>query len=152
MEQTIQALGGLMQKAIPTVIILVILVWYFRAMLFGPLQRILRERAALTEGARKAAEKSLALAEDKQREYEQKFAEARAGVYKLQEETRRKWLDDHAGQVADARKRNEESVRAAKERIAGEANAARSNLTDSSAALAQEIVSSVLERRSGSAS
>jgi F-type H+-transporting ATPase subunit b len=151
MEQTIQALGGLLQKAIPTIILLIIVFWYFRAMLFEPLRKILQQRAELTDGARRAAEKSLALAEQKQAEYEKQFAEARAGVYKLQEETRRKWLDQHAAQVADARKRSEEAVRVAKERIAAEANAARAGLTDTSAALAAEIVSVILERKIGTA-
>ena len=33
-----------MPKAVPTILILILLFWYFRAMLFGPLGRIL-ERA-----------------------------------------------------------------------------------------------------------
>lgn len=141
-----------MQKAIPTIILLILVFWYFRSMLFGPLRQILKQRADLTEGARRAAEKSLALAEEKQREYEQKFADARAGVYKLQEETRRKWLEEQAAQVAEVRKRSEAAMNAAKERIASEASAARANLTETSAGLASEIVSTILERKAGSAS
>ncbi|HTS76592.1 MAG TPA: ATP synthase F0 subunit B [Bryobacteraceae bacterium] len=151
MEQTIQALGGLMQKAIPTIILLIIVFWYFRAMLFAPLARVLKQREELTEGARKAAEKSLALAEDKQKEYEQKFDDARAGVYRLQEETRRKWLEEHAAHVAEARARSEQIVREATERISAEADQARAGLTGLSAELAGEIVSAILERRAGSA-
>jgi F-type H+-transporting ATPase subunit b len=149
MEQTLQALGGLMQKAVPTIIILILLFWYFRAMLFNPLGRILKEREELTEGARRAAEKSLKLAEAKQQEFEQKFAEARAEVYKFQEDTRRKWLEEQAAQVADSKQRSEAAVRKAKEEIAAEAATARGNLTDSSAGLAQEIVAMILDRRVG---
>lgn len=140
-----------MQKAIPTIIILILVFWYFRAMLFAPLARILKQRDELTAGARRAAEKSLALAEEKQREYERKFADARGDVYKLQEETRRKWLEEQTAQIADARKRSEETVRGAKETIAAEAASARGNLTEVSAGLAQEIVAAILERRAGSA-
>jgi F-type H+-transporting ATPase subunit b len=136
-----------MPKAIPTILILILLFWYFRAMLFNPLGRILKEREELTEGARRAAEKSLKLAEEKQAEFERKFAEARAEVYKLQEETRRTWLEQQAGQVAETRKRSEGAVRQAKEQIAAEAATARANLTDSSAGLAQEIVAMILDRR-----
>jgi F-type H+-transporting ATPase subunit b len=138
MEQTIQALGGLIQKAVPTVLILILLFWYFRAMLFKPLGRILKQREELTQGARLAAEKSLKLAESKQQEYERKFAEARAEVYKVQEETRRKWLEEHSVRVAEARKRSEGAVLQA---------TARQNLTETSAGLAQEIVAMILERR-----
>lgn len=151
MEQTFQALGGLLQKAIPTIILLILVFWYFRSMLFEPLRRILKQREELTLGARKTAEKSLAFAEEKEREYEQKFAEARAGVYKLQEETRRKWIEEQAAQVAEARKRNEAAIQAAKDQIGVEAAAARTNLTETVAGLAGEIVSTILERKAGSA-
>jgi F-type H+-transporting ATPase subunit b len=140
-----------MQKAVPTVLILILLFWYFRAMLFNPLGRILKEREELTEGARRAAEKSLKLAEAKQEEFERRFAEARAEVYKFQEETRRKWLEEQASQVADSKQRSEAVVRKAKEEIAAEAAAARGSLTESSAGLAQEIVSMILDRRVGGA-
>lgn len=136
-----------MPKAIPTILILIFLFWYFRAMLFTPLGRILKQREELTEGARRAAEKSLKLAEDKQAEFERKFAEARAEVYKLQEETRRTWIEEQTAQVAEARKRSEAAVRQAKEQISAEAATARANLTDSSAGLAQEIVAMILDRR-----
>jgi F-type H+-transporting ATPase subunit b len=151
MEQTIQALGGLMQNAVPTIIILILLFWYFRAMLFNPLGRILKEREELTEGARRAAEKSLKLAEAKQEEFEQKFAVARAEVYKFQEDTRRKWLEEQAGQIAEVKTRSEAAVRKAKDEIAAEAVQARGNLTESSAGLAQEIVAMILDRRVGGA-
>ncbi len=139
-----------MQNAVPTIIILILLFWYFRAMLFTPLGRILKERQELTEGARQAAEKSLKLAEAKQQEFEQKFAAARAEVYKFQEDTRRKWLEDQASQVAEVKKSSEAAVQKAKDEIAAEATAARGNLTEASAGLAQEIVSMILDRRAGS--
>jgi F-type H+-transporting ATPase subunit b len=140
-----------MLKAIPTIIILILLFWYFRAMLFQPLGRVLKQREELTEGARRAAEKSLKLAESKQQEYEKKFAEARADVYKFQEETRKKWLDEHAAHIADAKAKSEATVREAKDQIAKEAAAARVNLTEASASLAAEIADTILNRRAGGA-
>jgi F-type H+-transporting ATPase subunit b len=151
MEQILHALAGLLLKAIPTVCLLIILNLYLRVMLFGPLQKVLTQREELTEGARRAAEKSLANAERKQQEYEEKFREARAEVYRAQEETRRVWLEDQAVQIAEARKRSEELVRGAKEQIAAEAEIARRTLAESSAALADEIATTVLARAAGSA-
>src|SRR6266853_3081993 len=98
MEQTIQALGGILLKAIPTIVILIILHFYFKAMLFGPLDKVLKQRDQLTSGARQAAEDTLAATERKAQEYEVKFREARAEVYKHQEETRQQWLKDQAVQ------------------------------------------------------
>ena len=71
-----------MLKAIPTVCLLLILHFYLKAVLFKPLQKILNQRDELTEGARKAAQQSLDGAEKKQQEYEAKFRDARAEVYR----------------------------------------------------------------------
>ncbi|HVN27174.1 MAG TPA: ATP synthase F0 subunit B [Candidatus Binataceae bacterium] len=140
-----------MLKAIPTILLFILVYWYLKAMLFRPLEKVLAERDALTEGAKRTAEASFAAAERKQKEYEAKFAEARAEVYKIQEETRRKWLEDQAAQLAETRKRMEESVHAAKAQIQAEAATARQGLEASSAQLAEEIASAILARRSSAA-
>jgi F-type H+-transporting ATPase subunit b len=149
MEQTLQALSGLLLKAIPTICLFVLLYFYIKSVLFGPLEKILKQRDELTVGARKAAEASLALAERKEKEYEAKFAEARAEVYKLQEDTRRQWLDDQAAQLAEAHARSGELVKKAKDEIARDSAAARDNLFATSAQLADEITNAVLSRKAG---
>src|ERR1700681_2692339 len=147
MEQILHALAGLLLKAIPTVCLLIILNLYLRVMLFGPLQKVLTQREELTEGARRAAEKSLANADRKQQEYEAKFREARAEVYRAQEETRKQWLEDQSGQGAQARERSESAIRAAREQIAAEAAAARQTLGESSGVLADQIANAILARK-----
>ena len=148
MEQTLQALAGILQKAALTVGLLLLLHFYLKVMLFGPLEKVLKERDHLTTGARKAAEQSLAAADKKTQEYEAKLREAHAAVYKEQEEIRRGWLEDQVSQVAQARERNAAAVRKAREEIAAEAVAARRSLTESSAVLADEIATAVLAGRS----
>ncbi len=147
MEQILNALGGLALKAIPTVFIFILLYFYLKAMLFAPLERVLRERDTLTAGAKKAAESAFAAAERKQKEYEQKFAEAQAEVYRVQEETRRQWLEAQSAQIAEARRQMEQAVHAAKEQIATDAAIARNGLAESSAQLADEIAAMLLARR-----
>jgi F-type H+-transporting ATPase subunit b len=149
MEQTIQALGGILLNAIPTVVLLLVLHFYFKAMLFGPLERVLKQRRELTEGTRKSAEESLAAAERKAQEYEAKLRDARALVYKDQEETRRQWLEAQAAAVAQARGGTEAAVKAAKIELAKEAAAARQKLLDTAGALADQIATTVLARRVG---
>src|ERR1700689_2603517 len=114
MEQTLQALGGILIKAIPTALFLLFLHFFFRIMLFGPLRKVLKQREELTAGARRAAEASLAAAHRKATEYETQLRDARAVVYKEQEETRRGWLADQAAQVAAARSSAEDTVAKAK--------------------------------------
>jgi F-type H+-transporting ATPase subunit b len=147
MQQTLQALGGILIKAIPTAIFLVFLHFFFRSMLFGPLRKVLKQREELTAGARRAAEASLAAADRKTEEYETKLREARAEVYREQEETRRRWLADQADQVAQARSSTEAAVAQAKFEIASEAAGARQNLFETSAPLADQIATAVLGRR-----
>jgi F-type H+-transporting ATPase subunit b len=147
MEQTLQALGGILQKTIPTVIALLFLHFFFRAVLFGPLRKVLKQREELTAGARKAAEASLAAADRKAEDYETRLREARAEVYREQEETRRGWLAEQTEQIAAARASAEATVKQAKFEIASEAAAARRNLFETSSAMADQISTTVLARR-----
>lgn len=146
MEQTLQDLAGILIKAIPTVVLLLILHTFLKAVLFGPTEKMLAERESLTKGARKAAEDSLELAERKTAEYEAKLREAKAEVYKEQEETRKKWLEDQAAQIAEARKSAEATVANAKASIAQEAVAARATLQRTSEGIADQIANTLLGR------
>jgi F-type H+-transporting ATPase subunit b len=146
MEETLQALGGILLKAIPTVIFLILLHIYLKAVLWGPLNRTLKERRKLTQGAREVAEASLTAASRKAEEYEAKLRDARAVVYKQQEEIRKGWLEEQAQQLAEARARSESTVKVAREGIAQDAAAARKSLQDTSAAVADQIVATVLGR------
>lgn len=151
MEQTLHALAGILQKAALTVALLLLLHFYLKAMLLGPLEKVLKERDRLTKGAREAGAQSRAAADKKTQEYEAKLREARAEVYKEQEEIRRRWLEDQASEVAQARERNAAAVRRAREEIVAEAAAARRSLTESSGALADEIATAVLAGRASEA-
>jgi F-type H+-transporting ATPase subunit b len=147
MEQTLQDLTGILLKAIPTIIILVLLHNFLKFVLFAPVEKMLQERNALTHGARKAAEQSLANAERKTAEYEAQFRDAKAVVYKEQEETRRKWLEDQAAQMARAKTDSEAQVSLARKEILAEASSARATLERTSEVLAEEIATSLLTRR-----
>jgi len=147
MEQTLQSLGGILLKSIPTIVFLIILHFYLKAMLFGPLDRILKQRRELTDGARKVAEDSLAAAKRKADEYDIKLREARGVVYKEQEEMRKRWLEEQANEVAQARTRMEASVKTAREALAADAAAAQGSLKDASSTLADQIAETVLGRK-----
>jgi F-type H+-transporting ATPase subunit b len=147
MEQTLQALSGILLKAIPSALLLIIIHFYLKAMLFKPLQKVLKQREELTLGARKAADESLAAAERKAQDYEAKFRDARSEVYRQQEETRKTWLDDQTKQIAAAHARSTEAMAAADKRIADETAVAKQNLVETSAALADSIANRVLARR-----
>jgi F-type H+-transporting ATPase subunit b len=147
MEQTLEALVGLLQKAVPTIVLLILLHFYLKAMLFGPLAKVLKDRDALTRGARETAEESLASAERKTADYENKLREVRGEVYREQEEMRRQWLVEQSQQIDAARERHAAAVRTAKEQLAREADDARKSLAGTSGQLADQIASTILNRR-----
>src|SRR5438270_11159738 len=86
MEETLHALGGILLKAIPTFILVILLNFFLKYSFFRPLERILKSRYDATEGARKQAEETIARAEAKAAEYDAALRSARAEIYQEQEE------------------------------------------------------------------
>jgi F0F1-type ATP synthase membrane subunit b/b' len=147
MEQTLHDLAGILTNAIPTIIILVLLHQFLKYVLFNRMEEVLKQRGEMTHGARHAADASLKNAERKTLEYEAKLRDAKAVVYKEQEDTRKKWLSDQAQQLESAKASSTASVAAAKKEIASEAAVARTTLEQTSAALADQIATSLLAGR-----
>lgn len=147
MEQTLHSLAQILLRASASAFLLIVIHFYLKAMLFKPLEKVLKEREALTAGARKAADESLAAAERKGQDYEAKFRDARSEVYREQEETRKVWLDDQAKQVAAAHDRSTQAMAAADKKLAEESATAKQNLVETSAALADSIANTILARR-----
>ncbi len=142
-----QALGGLFLKALPTFLLVILLHFYLRAMLYGPIEKILKRRDAATEGNRKAADESLARADQKAREYEHALREARGEVYREQEEFRKQQRDEHAAAVNEARARAAAVVAEARQSIQAETAEAMRTLDAQADALAEQIATSAIGRR-----
>ncbi len=147
MDQILQALGGILLRAIPTVILLIFVHIYLKRMLFRPLQETLAKRREQTEGAQESARASLARAEEKAAMYELALKEARAEMYREQEETRRRWLDHQASRIEEARQRTHELIKEASDKIAQETEAAKRDLDSSSHMLALQITEALVARR-----
>ncbi len=145
--ELLHQLGELFLQAVPTVIILFLFYLFLRANFFRPLERVLAERSARTEGARRAAETSQAAAQEKLRAYHDASKKARTAIYTEQETARRSLLEERAALLRDTRNRSNDEVRAAKAKISAEVATARAELEKSSPALAGEIARAILERR-----
>ncbi len=144
MDSTLQALGGILLRAVPTLVLVVLLHLYLKGMFFKPLEEVLRRRREATEGAREAAEAALRLASEKAAEYQAALDSARAGIYKDQEETRRRWLDEQTRQIEEARHSNQRSIAHAKEEIAAQVAAAQLELVPAGRELAARITQVLL--------
>ena len=146
MDQILRQLGELLLKAIPTFLLVVFLTLYLKRIFFKPLEKVLAQRYEATEGARKLAEESLQRAAAKAAEYEAAMREARADVYRQQEQIHKQLQEQAAAQIAAARKQSEATVEAAKQQIAQEAEAAKAGLQRDSDQLAAQIAETVLRR------
>lgn len=147
MEETLRQLGGILLRAVPTFILVLLLHLYLKFIFFKPLERILRERYEATEGARKLADESLARASQKAEEYEAALRAARAETYKELEQLRRALQDDRSASAREARSRADAAVAQAKAALASEVEALKKNLEAESVALADRIASKILSGR-----
>jgi F-type H+-transporting ATPase subunit b len=147
MEETLHALGGLLLKALPTFILVVVLHFYMKRVFFRPMDKVLQARHEATEGARKLAQTSLDRASEKTAEYEAGIRAARSDMYKEQEENRRKWRQEQAGAVKEARGKTGQMVKEAKAQLAVEVADAKEALAAESDRLAGQIAESILGGR-----
>ncbi len=147
MEATLQALGDLLIKAIPTFVLVVLLHFYLKSVFFGPLGRVLDQRRQATEGVRQRAEELLVRAAARTAEYEEAIRNARSEIYREQEQLRQRWQQEHARAVAEARAAARAMIERARGELESELEDARRILQARSRQLAASIVETVLGRR-----
>jgi F-type H+-transporting ATPase subunit b len=146
MDAMLHALGEIVLKAVPTLLLLTLLHFYLRVVFFKPLERTLERRYQATEGARKVAEESLARAAAKTAEYDAALRAARAEVYQSQDRLHKQLQDEHLAQIATARQRTEAMVNEAKRQLAADAEQAKGTLAAQSELLANQIAETILRR------
>ena len=146
MEATLHALGGILLKAVPTFLLLVLLHFYLKGIFFKPLQKVLRQRYEATEGARKLAAESLERAAAKTAEYQTAMRAARGEIYQAQEQLHKRLQDGEFAELTAARRRAEAAVEEAKARLASDVEAAKAGLARDSELLANQIAESILRR------
>lgn len=146
MDATLHALGGILLKAVPTFLLVVLLHFYLKSVFFKPLEKVLHQRYEATEGARQLAGQSLERAAAKTAEYEAAMRAARAQVYQAQEQLHKQLQEHEAAELAAARQRAEAAVKQAKALLAQDVEAAKAGLERDSEMLANQIVESILRR------
>jgi F-type H+-transporting ATPase subunit b len=147
MEKTLHDLGELLLRAVPTLLLVVLLHFYLKRVFFRPLERVLKARYDATEGARKLAEESLAKASEKAAEYEQAIRVARTEIYREQEDFRQRLRREQAAALEEAKRNADDLVKQAGQGLAVELAEARQTLERDSQTLAGQIVERILRRR-----
>ncbi len=147
MLSTLQDLGNLLIKAIPTVIFFICLTFYLKRVFFKPLAKILDERKKATEGVRELAQRAFEAAEKKTSEFERALQLARAELHQEHEALRRRWNQEQDLEIAHAREEAARQIEAARLQIAQEVETAQATVNASVESLGERIVSSLLRRR-----
>ncbi len=147
MEATLQALGRILLNGLPTFFLVILLHFYLKRTFFRPMEKTLAARFDATEGARKAAERSLQDADKRIAEYQASIRAARGEIYIEQEKLRKELQERQAAQLEAARQNAAARLADAKAQIAAETASARQSLAADSDALANEITESILRRR-----
>src|SRR5579859_5370235 len=150
MEEIVQQIGALLLSAIPTILLFIVLVAAYQILVQGPLNRMLAERRARTEGAVEDAHKAIAQAEAKATEYADKLRQARAEIFKMREQRSKQRNAEREAALDTARKAAGAKVGQAKAEIDAEAAAARQTIQDSAGELANQVVRAVLPQAAGS--
>jgi F-type H+-transporting ATPase subunit b len=148
MESTLNALGQLLLKAIPTIVLLLIVHFYLKAVFFRPMADVLAKRRAATEGQRESADALRAKAEEQTRSIEERLRQAREAIYQEQEEARRRWTSEHDAQLDQARQQARNLIHLSKEQLDAETSEAKGKLDPYAGTLADQITSTLLERTS----
>jgi F-type H+-transporting ATPase subunit b len=146
MDATLHALGGILLRAVPTFLLVILLHFYLKFVFFKPLEKVLHRRYEATEGARKLAEESLQRAAAKASEYEAAMRAARADLYHAADQLHKQLQERETASLAAARKRAEEVVRQSKDLLAKEVEEAKTSLARDSEALANQIAETILRR------
>ena len=142
----LHALGGILLRAVPTFLLVILLHFYLKSVFFKPLEKVLHQRYEATEGARKLAEQSLQQAAAKTAQYETELRAAKAAMYQAQEQLHKQLQEREAAAVAEARKSADAALKLAKTQLAADVEAAKASLAADSDALANQIAETILRR------
>jgi len=146
MDAMLHALGGILLRAVPTFLLVIVLHFYLKSIFFKPLEKVLHQRYEATEGARKLAEQSLQQAAAKTASYETQLRTAKAAMYQAQEQLQKQLQEREAAAAADARKSAGGAVKLAKTQLAADVEAAKTSLAADSESLAYQIAETILRR------
>jgi len=142
----LHALGGILLRAIPTFLLVIILHFYLKSVFFKPLAKVLHQRYDVTEGARKLAQQNLEQAAAKTAQYEASLRAAKGQLYQGQEKLHKQMQERESAAIAEARSAADATVKSAKAQLEMDVTGLKTQLAAQSDALAGQIAESILRR------
>ena len=140
----VHQLGQLFLAAVPTVVLVFLFYFFLRWSFFNPIERVLADRRARIEGARRAADASRHEAQEKLRVYRAALKNASSQLFTEQETSRRHAVEQREAAVRTARTAAQERVQLAKKQQEQDFAAARAALEAPALAQGQQIAKSFL--------
>ena len=133
-----------MLGAVPTMVLILLLVVSYGLLVRRPMDRVLTERRARTTGAVEQAHAAIAAAEARTAEYEEKLRKARADILAARELKLKQWGTERDQALADARAATLEKVKAAKGEIEQSVAIAQLQIDGTSAELSEQVLRAVM--------
>jgi F-type H+-transporting ATPase subunit b len=144
MDQILNQLGGLVLGSVPTIILFILLVAAYGLLVRRPLDRVLAERRARTEGAVEQARSAIAAAEAETTLYEDKLRAAKAEIFRARDQKLKQWNAEREAALGLVRQHTQERVRGARHEIEEGAQEARLQIVGLSDELSSRILNAVL--------
>ncbi len=144
MNEILNQLGGLALGAVPTMVLIVLLVISYELLVRRPMERVLAARRARTSGAVEQAHAAIAAAEARTAEYEDRLRKARAEILAFREQMLKQWSVERDQALADARAATVEKVKAAKGEIEQSVAIAQLQIDGTSGELSEQVLRAVM--------
>jgi F-type H+-transporting ATPase subunit b len=123
-----------------------LLVIFYRFLVYGPLTKVLNERRERTDGAIEQANAAAAAAAAKTQEYEAQLRAARSRIFQVRQQKLEQWNRERDRAIAEAHEAAQSQVQEAKLALHAQAAAARRTLESSIDELASEILRAILPK------
>lgn len=133
-----------MLGAVPTMVLILLLVVGYGLLVRRPLEHVLNDRRARTTGAVEQAQNAIAEAEARTTEYEDKLRKARADILTAREQKLKQWSTERDHALSDARAVTVEKVKAAKSEIEQSVAIAQLQIDGTSAELSEQVLRAVM--------
>ena len=144
MDEILHQLGELVLGSVPTIILFVLLTGAYSVLVRRPLDRLLAERRARTQGAVEQARGAMATAEAETSAYEEKLRQAKREIFEMREQRRKQWSEEREAALAVVKAQAQQRIQAARQEIERSTAEARVKIESATAELSTLVLNAVL--------
>lgn len=144
MDEILHQLGELVLGSVPTIILFVLLTAAYSVLVRRPLDRLLAERRARTQGAVEQARGAMATAEAETSAYEEKLRNAKREIFELRERRRKQWNQEREAALAAVQAQAQQRIQAARQEIEHSTSEARARIESATGELSTLVLNAVL--------